>query len=160
MWNESVDIKLKVVVSTDTELNLIKFQEHIAELDNSLASLSAAKRLQWDVRERASALAEEQRRETLADQGVLEWITQTAGQIKNNTSSVLLLQKEKETLVAEYKKQREIVDSLKSALQSSISSHTSFAEQPNQSESVLQVILEHLELITFEAHNNYSCFWK
>ena len=114
-------------------------QEHIAELDNSLASLSAAKRLQWDVRERASALAEEQRRETLADQGVLEWITQTAGQIKNNTSSVLLLQKEKESLVAEYKKQRETVDSLKSELQSSISSHTSLAEQPNQSESVLQV---------------------
>ena len=93
------------------------------------------------MRECASALAEEQRRETLADQGVLEWITQTAGQIKNNTSSVLLLQKEKESLVAEYKKQRETVDSLKSELQSSISSHTSLAEQPNQSESVLQVCL-------------------
>ena len=91
------------------------------------------------MRERASALAEEQRRETLADQGVLEWITQTAGQIKNNTSSVLLLQKDKENLVAEYKKQRVNVDGLKTELQSSISTHTSLAEQPYQSEAVLQV---------------------
>ena len=64
-------------------------------------------------------LAEEQRRETLADQGVLEWITQTATQMKNNTSSVLLLQKDKENLVAEYKKQRGSVDKLKTELQSS-----------------------------------------
>ena len=54
---------------------------------------------------------------------------------------MLLLQKDKENLVAEYKKQREIVDGLKTELQSSISTHTSLAEQPNQSEPVLQVSL-------------------
>ena len=43
--------------------------------------------------------------------------------------------------MAEYKKQREIVDGLKTELQSSISTHTSLAEQPNQSEPVLQVSL-------------------
>ncbi|XP_063680875.1 uncharacterized protein LOC134816076 [Bolinopsis microptera] len=135
------DLRKRVAVARDaitsqSSVNIDK--EHILELDNSLSSLSAAKRLQWDVRERESALAEEQRRETLADQGVLEWITKTAGQINNNSSSVLLLQKDKENLVAEYKKQREIVDGLKTELQSSISTHTSLAEQPNQSEPVLQ----------------------
>ena len=44
-------------------------QEHIAELDSSVAALSAVKRLQWSERERASSLAEEQRRQTLADKG-------------------------------------------------------------------------------------------
>lgn len=82
---------------------------------------------------------EEQRRQTLADQGVLEWITETAGQAKNNSTSVLLLQKEKDNLVTEYKKQRKVVDDLKNDLQGMISSHTSLAEQPNQAENVLQV---------------------
>ena len=70
--------------------------------------------------------------------GVLEWITESSGQVSNTSSSVLLLQKDKDRLTSEYKSQRKTVDQLKTELQSRITSHTSLAEQSNQSEAVLQ----------------------
>ena len=51
---------------------------------------------------------------------------------------MLLLQKDKDRLTSEYKSQRKTVDQLKTELQSRITSHTSLAEQSNQSEAVLQ----------------------
>jgi hypothetical protein len=66
---------------------------------------------------------------------------------------VLLLQKEKENLVTEYKRQREEVDGLKTQLQSSIVTHTSLAEQPSQSESVLQVCAM---ILFFSRHSSLS----
>ena len=78
-----------------------------------------------------------QRRQTLADQGILEWVLEKT--TTKSSNSVQLLQREKEELVTEYKGQRGVVEKMKGELQASINNHTTLAEQPNQSEQVLQV---------------------
>lgn len=71
----------------------------------------------------------------MADQGVLEWITDNYNK-GHAGDKVLVLQAEKDRVVAEYKRQKDVVDGLKTQLQASINHHTIAAE--SQSEASLQ----------------------
>ncbi|XP_070553621.1 kinesin-like protein klp-20 [Ptychodera flava] len=144
--------------SNDTSRVISEFREEISKLRDKLANvgpgqetnrddvtkmqdlvhdLQIAKRQTWEEKERLSQQYEDERKVNLANRGIIEWVMSDSARKGNKEmqEKFLLMQKEKDQLLAEYKDKRKLVDDMKENLQARIADYSKLAESGKASES-------------------------
>lgn len=110
-------------------------KEEIVKMEDLVQDLQIAKRQTWEEKKRLSAQYEEERKTNLANKGILEWVMDTAQKgNKEVQERVLLLQKEKDQLTAEYKDKRKKVDEMKEDLQKQLAEYSKLTESGKTNE--------------------------
>ncbi|XP_022800927.1 kinesin-like protein KIN-4A [Stylophora pistillata] len=110
-------------------------KDEVLQMEELIKDLQTAKRQTWEERERLSELDDEERRITLANKGILDWVMDsTKRDNKEVQEKLMALQKEKDQLTAEFKEKRKLVDELKDELQAKIVDYSKMAETGKSSE--------------------------
>lgn len=110
-------------------------KDDVLQMEELIKDLQTAKRQTWEERERLSELDDEERRITLANKGILDWVMDsTKRDNKEVQEKLMALQKEKDQLTAEFKEKRKLVDELKDELQAKIVDYSKMAETGKSSE--------------------------
>ncbi|XP_032237821.2 kinesin-II 85 kDa subunit isoform X2 [Nematostella vectensis] len=110
-------------------------REDVTQMEELIKDLQTAKRLTWEERERLSENYDEERRISLANKGILDWVMDTMKRDNKEVQErMLALQKDKDQLTAEFKEKRKLVDELKDDLQAKITDYSKLAESGKSSE--------------------------
>nr|XP_058950704.1 kinesin-like protein unc-104 isoform X1 [Pocillopora verrucosa] len=110
-------------------------KDDVLQMEELIKDLQTAKRQTWEERERLSELDDEERRITLANKGILDWVMDsTKRDNKEVQEKLMALQKEKDQLTAEFKEKRKLVDGLKDELQVKIADYSKMAESGKSNE--------------------------
>ncbi|XP_077984133.1 kinesin-like protein KIF1B [Glandiceps talaboti] len=112
-------------------------KEDVLKMQDLVQDLQVAKRQSWDEKERLSLQYEDERKVNLARRGIMEWVMSDSARKGNKEmqEKFLLMQKEKDQLMAEYKEKRKVVDDMKENLQARIADYSKLAESGKASES-------------------------
>ncbi|XP_002734593.1 uncharacterized protein LOC100366509, partial [Saccoglossus kowalevskii] len=112
-------------------------KEDVLRMQDLVHDLQVTKRQSWDEKEKLSLQYEDERKVNLANKGIIEWVMSDSAKKGNKEmqEKFLLMQKEKDQLLAEYKEKRKLVDEMKDNLQARIADYSKLAESGKASES-------------------------
>ncbi|ELT92202.1 hypothetical protein CAPTEDRAFT_221227 [Capitella teleta] len=137
---EIARIRTKLAKNSDST------KEDVLKMEDLIKDLQIAKSNTWEERKRRSRQFEEDRKMNLANKGILEWVMDTVQKgNKELQERILLLQKEKDQLMVDYKERRRKVDEMKEDLQKRISEYSKLADsgKAGQSETKSRVSAIH-----------------
>ncbi|XP_013378821.1 kinesin-like protein KIN-4A [Lingula anatina] len=104
-------------------------KEDVMKMEDLIHDLQIAKRQTWEEKQRLSIQYEEERKTNLANKGILEWVMDSMRKgDKEMQEKLLLLQKEKDQLMLQYKEKRKAVDGMKEDLQKKIAEYSKMAD--------------------------------
>ncbi|RUS85476.1 hypothetical protein EGW08_006752 [Elysia chlorotica] len=111
-------------------------RDDISRMEDLIRDLEIAKKQTWSEKERMSSKYEEERKINLANKGILEWVMDSMSRgTKEHQEKMVLLQKEKGQVSAQYKDKRKEVDTLREQLQAKIADYAKFTESGKKSDS-------------------------
>lgn len=111
-------------------------RDDVQKLEDLVQDLQIAKMSTWAEREKLSKKVEEERKVNLANKGILDWVTDNMKKGNRELQEkMLILQKEKDVLTAQYSEKRSTVDGLNEAVQRKIAEYSKYQDSGKLTDS-------------------------
>ncbi|XP_064405609.1 kinesin-like protein klp-20 [Halichondria panicea] len=116
--------------------------KEVTRLEEMISDLQVAKQQTWEEKERLSRMYEDERKNNLANKGILELVMDTLKKEQQEAQERLrVLYEERDGLTASYKDKKKHVDELKEQLQQKINDYSKLSESGELNDSVQQTQL-------------------